>query len=119
MKVARSKPAVPTEVRELLNARSGGWCEMRLSACTGQAVDPSHRIGRGVGGGDGLANLLHACRSCHSWCHRRPAEAKDLGLMLESWQDPAVEPVAYQNAGFVRLDDDGGLWPADAPAVVA
>lgn len=59
------------------------------------------------------SNGLDACRVCHSWCHSRPAEAKDLGLMLESWQDPTVVPVAYQNAGFVVLDDLGYLWPVD------
>jgi hypothetical protein len=97
--------------RALVRQRSGGYCEMRLAGCWDVAMDFSHRIGRGVGGRWAASNGLDACRMCHNWCHMRPAEAKDLGLMLESWQDPTVVPVAYQNAGFVVLDDLGYLWP--------
>lgn len=97
--------------RALVRTRSQGFCELRLFGCLGRATDYSHRIGRGVGGQWTASNGLDSCRECHAWCHRRPAEAKDLGLMLESWQDPTVEPVAYQNAGLVVLDDLGYLWP--------
>ena len=76
------------------------------------APQDGHRIARGQGGPNTASNALDACRICHSWCHSRPDEAKDLGLMLKPGQDPTVEPVAYQNAGHVRLDDGGGIWPA-------
>ena len=110
-----TKPKISDEekqARALVRERSGGYCEMRLFGCWDVAMDFSHRIGRGVGGPWSASNGLDACRMCHNWCHMRPAEAKELGLMLEGWQDPTVEPVAYQNAGFVRLDDGGGIWPA-------
>lgn len=100
--------------KAIVRERSGGWCEMRLPGCLGRATDFSHRIGRGVGGPDTASNGMDAFRMCHGWCHSRPEEAKGLGLMLESWQDPTNEPVAYQNAGMVLLDNEG-LWPADAP----
>jgi hypothetical protein len=96
--------------------RAAGRCEARLPGCQGQATDPCHRKHRKAGGrpaGDDarLSNAWAGCRSCHDWTHARPAEANDLGLLLEEWQDPAVEPMAYQNAGLVVLDDDGGMWP--------
>lgn len=115
MKVTRPKPSVPSSVRALLVARSGGRCEARLPGCSGQATDAAHRISRKMGGRPdswhSVAAVLHLCRACHSWCHARPKEAKDLGLMLDEWQDPTREPVAYQNAGWVVLDNEGGLWP--------
>lgn len=107
----RSRKPIKGDAKAIVRVRSGGYCEMRLSGCLGRATDFSHRIGRGVGGADTPSNGMDACRICHQWCHANPAEAKDLNLMLESWQDPTVEPVAYQNAGFVRLDNEGGLWP--------
>lgn len=97
--------------RALVRARSGGWCEMRLAGCLGLATDFSHRIRRSQGGPWTASNGLFACRVCHTWCGMRDDEANLLGLTLKSWQDPTVEPVAYQNAGLVVLDDLGGLWP--------
>lgn len=108
--------------RQTLVERSSGDCEMRLYGCFGRATEAAHRIKRGAGGRHGealeennrLSNLLHACRSCHAWTHASPNEAYDLGLMLREHQDPSQEPVAYQNAGWVLLDDLGGLWPYGA-----
>ena len=116
MKRTRPHPAVPPEARELLQSRSSGWCEARLSGCTGEATDVCHRIARKAGGRPGgddarLSNLWHGCRACHRWATLRPTEAYDLGLALKEHQDPTVEPMAYQNAGFVVLDDEGGMWP--------
>jgi len=112
MKTQRAKPSdEEKEARALVRIRSGGLCEMRLTGCLGRATDFSHRVGRGVGGKWTAANGLDSCRACHGWCHWRRAEANDLGLILDSWQDPTVEPVAYQNAGFVVLDNLGYLWP--------
>lgn len=112
MKPKRPQPSTEEKrARALVRERSGGFCEMRLTGCLGQATDFSHRIGRGQCGPWTASNGLDACRACHAWCHSRRTEAEGLGLILRSDRDPTVEPVAYQNAGFVRLDDDGGLWP--------
>lgn len=110
----RWRPEPPTEeekrTRLIVAARSEGWCELRLSGCLGRATDKAHRVGEGVGGPWSPSNILDSCRVCHRWCHANPAAAKDLNLMLESWQNPLDEPVPYCNAGWVLLDDDGGLW---------
>ena len=112
MKTQRAKPSdEEKQARALVRVRSGGWCEMRLTGCLGEATDFSHRVGRGQGGPWTASNGLDACRMCHSWCGMRDDEANSLGLTLKSWQDPTVVPVAYQNAGFVVLDNLGYLWP--------
>lgn len=102
---SRIRPAVPADVRDALAARSEGRCEAQLPGCLGTATDPCHRVGQAQGGADTLANLHHSCRVCHEWCHARPAEACDLGLMLKSWQVPELEPMAYRNAGWVLLGE--------------
>lgn len=113
----RTRPkTVSADFRVRLAARSNGCCEMTLPGCTYRATDVAHRISKKAGGRplddlDRLSNVLHACRTCHRWTHDSPRAAYDLGLMLKEHQDPEVEPVAYQNAGWVRLDDEGGLWP--------
>ncbi len=118
MKPPRPKPAVPPEVRELLAARSGGWCEARLYGCTGEATDACHRIARKAGGrpkgDDGrLANIWHGCRLCHSWATDNPEAAYELGLALREWQNPEEEPLAYRNEGWALLADDGSVaWVA-------
>lgn len=111
----RLRARVPADVLAALAARSGGVCEMQLVGCQTAAVDPCHRIKRGMGGrrgaakqqSDRLSNLVHGCRMCHDWCHARPDEAYDLGLMLREWQDPTVEPV-LRRGQWVLLDDNGG-----------
>lgn len=103
---SRAKPAVPAHVLKALAARSDGWCEAELPGCLGRATDPCHRVGRAQGGADTLDNLWHGCRICHEWCHARPAEAYDLGLMLKSWQIPELEPMAYRSGSWVLLGED-------------
>ncbi|HEX6968931.1 MAG TPA: hypothetical protein VF174_09015 [Micromonosporaceae bacterium] len=43
---------------------------------------------------------------CHDWTHAHVAEARDLGLILKSWQNPATTPMAYRNRGWVLLGDE-------------
>jgi hypothetical protein len=107
---SRVKPAVPAEVLKALAARSDGFCEAQLPGCLGTATDPCHRVGRAQGGPDTLENLWHGCRMCHSWTHDRVDEARDLGLMLRSWQRPELEPAAYRSAGWVLLGEDEVTW---------
>jgi hypothetical protein len=116
-KATRVKPAVPAEVRELLAARSGGWCEAQLVGCTGTATDAHHRVTQKAGGRsaaakaahDRLSNLVHLDRTCHDWIGARPAEAYDLGLSLKEGQDPAKEPVVYRGE-LSYLTDDGQVF---------
>jgi hypothetical protein len=106
-KAYQAKP-VAQHIREGLERRSEGLCEMRLPGCSGNATDAAHRLARKKGGRryesfDRLCNLIHACRTCHRWTHDRPAEANDLGLVLKEWQVPELEPMAYRNQGWVLL----------------
>lgn len=102
--------------RDALTRRSGGWCEMQLTGCEGRAYEAAHRIKRGMGGRKGearvrnntLSNVLHACHTCHAWCHARPEEAYELGLMLREGQDPLTEPAVRR--GLLVLLDDAGNW---------
>lgn len=113
-------PAIPAEVRELLVARSGGWCEARLPMCLGGATDSAHRITQKSGGRHGaakrahdvLSNVLDLCRACHRWTHDYPALAKSIGLALDEQDDPRQCPVAYRGEAKY-LTDDGAI--ADAP----
>ena len=82
-----------------------------------------HRVARGVGGGNGIQNLLLLCGSATTSCHGE-VEARlnphdlDAGFRLESWQDPAAEPVMLHSehgSGMtVWLTGDGG-YSTEAP----
>lgn len=116
MKRTSVEPAFPAELMARLAERSQGYCEARLPGCLGRASQGCHRKHRKAGGRPNhddahLSNAWHGCAVCHSWTHARRAEANDLGLILDEWQDPRTEPMAYCNAGFVILDEFGGLWP--------
>ena len=113
MKVYRPKPTMAT-LRDLLQARSGGWCEARLFGCAGQATDVAHRISRKAGGRPSgedarLSNVAHLCRPCHRWTHDNPAAAYELGLMLREHHVTELEPMAYRDEGWVLLGDDGSV----------
>lgn len=121
MKHSRPEPAFPPALRAQLFERANGWCEAQLPGCLGRATEPCHRKhrkagGRPLGDDERLSNAWAGCAVCHRWTHDNPTEANDLGLILEEWQDPTVEPMAHLNGGFVLLDDAGGLWPWGATA---
>lgn len=112
----RVRPAASAQLREALVARSGGVCEMSLPGCTRVATDVSHRVGRKMGGRhrsgvaavDRLSAVLHACRTCHQWCHSNPGLAYEDGLLLREGQDPTREPVLYRGV-LSFLTDDGAI----------
>lgn len=114
MKPYQWKPAVPAETRELLVARSGGWCEAQLPGCRGGGSDTHHRKTQKSGGRRGaakvkhdeLANVMDLCRSCHTWIGVRVEEAKDMGLALEEHVEPGAEFVAYRGV-LSYLTNDG------------
>lgn len=107
-----------TELRAALAVRSGGDCEIQQEGCQGQAVEPCHRIGTGMGGvhgaavaeSDRLSNTVHGCRSCGRWQHDHEALAKAYGQILSRSKDPLREPILLRY-GVVFLDDEGG-WTA-------
>ena len=80
-------------MRPLVEARSGGRCEVRFPGCTVWATEVHHRLLRKQGGTNDLANLLHICAACHRHGHMNPAEAYDRGFLVHAWDRPSAIPV--------------------------
>lgn len=80
-----------------------------------------HRIARGQGGTNDLSNLIVLCGSattgCHGKCEARDREMQARGYWLESWQNPAAEPVmvAAQDGGATVWLSDDGEYLLEAP----
>ena len=91
---------LPHKTRGLVLARDSWQCV----AC-GKPVGGAftwwsiqHRKARGQGGTNDPSNLIALCGSatsegCHLKCEQREREMQAQGYWLESWQDPATEPV--------------------------
>ena len=86
-----------------------------------------HRLARGQGGGNDLPNLILLCGSatsdgCHLKCEQRDRHMQAQGYWLESWQDPAAEPVMIHSehggGAMVWLLPDGAYGLA-APGEAA
>lgn len=114
----RPRPKLTAAQKRPLAERSGGYCEIRKTGwCHGAATDVAHRIAEGMGGrhgaaaeaNDRLSAVLHACRSCHEWCHRNVAAAEEQGWMLRNGDNPLLKRVYYAGRGWCHLDDDGGV----------
>lgn len=98
-KQPRTRPSRKGEskARELVYARSGGWCEARISGlCYGRAASWHHRRNRSQGGRWVASNGLHTCGSGTTGCHgaltnpppgRRP-EFEDNGWITTA-EDPS------------------------------
>lgn len=78
-------PGVKARVRK----RSGGWCE--FPGCTRHAQHFHHRLMRSQGGMGNVNNCAHLCTSCHGYVHANPTRSYELGLLVPSWADEAVE----------------------------
>lgn len=73
--------SLPVNVKMLVRARSGGWCEAQ---CGRRSEHIHHRRRRSQGGDDNLVNLLDLCLQCHGWIHANPAKSYELGYLLRS-----------------------------------
>lgn len=110
------------EVRALIAARSGGWCE--LAGCSRRAIDVHHRLNRKSGGRhgeaavrvNGAAWLLHVCRECHRWLTNPTGVDRQLcldnGWVLLERQDAQQVPARLRH-GIVLLENDGGMRTHD------
>lgn len=70
--------------------RSGGVCE----ACgmdRGEHVH--HRKLRSQGGDNQQTNLIYVSAACHDRIHMNPKDSYELGLLVHSYDDPALIPV--------------------------
>jgi hypothetical protein len=100
----------------MLVVRRDGYCCVACGVYIGdRPFSIQHRVARGQGGTNALSNLLTLCGSavtgCHGRCEQRSREMQARGYWLESWQDPAAEPVMIcgeQSGVTVWLGADGG-----------
>lgn len=97
-------------VHELLDVRSGGFCEVCGVA---DMLEHHHRRGRGQGStkrpeSTAVTNALVVCRSCHRLIESYRSVALMLGWAVRQAADPAAQPVLYRGL-WVRLDDDGSI----------
>lgn len=116
---ARPRPAVPTDVRAIVVARSKGRCEAGLPGCLGAGTMTHHRQLRQAGGkrseaarqrSNRAANLLDVCPVCHDAIHARPAESYEAGLLLPQTADAGTEPVQTTHDPLPIFLDDSGRW---------
>lgn len=114
----RRKTGPAKFVQDIIDARSGGNCEVGLHGCTGMAVDIQHRRARGMGGSR-LAStnlpgsLLAVCRSCHSRIEGNLVVARVNGWSV---RQAVANPggVAVLRLGvWVLLGDDGSVTEVD------
>lgn len=89
-------------VRPVVEARSQGWCEVRLPGCTGESAHVHHRKLRKHGGGNEPEALLAACLTCHEMLHRHPGASYEAGFLVRSTDDPAAVPVIPGGAPLYR-----------------
>jgi hypothetical protein len=82
-----------------------------------------HRLARGQGGTNDPTNLLALCGSatsagCHLRCEQRDREMQARGYWLESWQNPATEPVMVHSehgSGVTVWLTPEGTYALEAP----
>jgi hypothetical protein len=115
-----------SRARRIVQARFGGRC----AGCgryllRGVPKSCQHRQARGVGGGNGLPNLVDLCGTatfppgwCHPLCEQREQEMEDRGLVVRSGFDPALIPVRLWDGRSVFLVAGGG-YITEAPAGAA
>jgi hypothetical protein len=127
---SRREPAVPDTTRRLIERRSGGFCELRLPGCWGEATDAAHRKGQKAGGRFGQAKVaqsqasavLHSCRHCHdlttSAVQPFLSGYRLQGFLLMENQDPLQVPVLLKHVGRKWLDD-AGAYCDEPPSEVA
>jgi hypothetical protein len=87
---------IPPQVIAEVDGRRAGSCEACGLPAT--AVEYHHRQARQMGGSRGRAldtavNLLGLHRRCHAWAHAHPRQARERGLIVTSWADPAIVAV--------------------------
>lgn len=101
-------------VQQIVEARSGGVCEVAAIGCTGEATQMHHRRPKGMGGDKRPAtnapgNLLHVCYACHRMIEDNRLDAALHGWLLHSEQSPADEICTYRSFDGTILHDDGTI----------
>lgn len=106
-----NRDSIPTANRQLVIARSRGFCE-RCGAWTPGELH--HRTPKGMGGSHRLdrhdvQNLVHLCPGDHRWIHGNPAAAQARGFLVPRCAGlSALEsPVELPGGRRVYLTADG------------
>jgi hypothetical protein len=117
-------PMSESKAREIVYARSQGWCEVRLPGiCLGRGAQWHHRRDRIHGGLWLPSNGLHVCGSpihgCHGALTTPPAgqagEFEQNGWTVPSNRDPADVAVLLPG-GWAHLTEDETTIPKGAAA---
>jgi hypothetical protein len=106
------------KVRALVLARDGFACVGCNKSVVGRPYSLQHRVARGMGGtsradAGSPVNLIVLCGSatspggCHLLAEQRDPVMHERGLWLNSWEDPAAEPVGHVGGGRFFLCPDG------------
>jgi 5-methylcytosine-specific restriction endonuclease McrA len=85
-------------MRTALWLRSGGRCEFCGDVFRG-AMELHHRRLRSQGGQDTADNLAAIHPECHLRAHRFPAQSREWGWIVPSWEDPAEVEVRVVRPG--------------------
>lgn len=107
------------DARDLVYARSGGWCEVRIPGmCFGLAGNWHHR--KAAGRIWTPSNGLHLCGSgttgCHGFVTEHPNEARERGWSLRSGQSSQLEPaVITAKRQWCYLTETGLYVPVNRP----
>jgi hypothetical protein len=103
--------SIPDGVRNAVERRSGGRCEIEHPDCRGTATQMHHRLPRSAGGPHTVANLLHLCDiGHHVWVHGQPRQAREYGWLLRRGACPeATEVLLRPSCGvYASLVDPRG-----------
>lgn len=108
-----SSTGFPDSVIKLVEARSGGACEVMARGCAYRATQYHHRRPRGMGGDprestNAASNCLHVCQPCHAWVESQRVWALERGFLVGQEQDPCLVPVQWRCVQTCVLFDDAG-----------
>jgi 5-methylcytosine-specific restriction protein A len=97
--------AIPAKSRNLVRERAHHRCERCLSPAP--RGEWHHRRGRSVVDGHTHCpcNGVWLCRTCHSWAHTNPTEARKAGWIVSRWVAvPGTVPITRQLGTTWRND---------------
>lgn len=101
--------AIPMSVRKFVTDRD------RLCVRCGGAPSDIHHRQRRREGGHALCNVVRLCRTCHSWAHAHPEEARKTGFIVSLYEDDVTSVPIKAFWGWGAIHPDGSIWPLAAP----
>lgn len=103
------------QLRVLVHARDRERCARCAAPLKLWQMQCHHRTLRSQGGVDEPGNLVCLCGRCHDHVHAHPVSARLAGgWIVPSTEDYWEVPVLISAHGWVRLANDGGVFPLEA-----